>query len=158
MDDRPGRRPAGPALHRLNAILDWLERKPFEDRQLNLATFFARSGHPDSTPIGCVLGHWAALGLSSSLTLYPIRFTGQIKSPVMMRELFDDYMSPEWKHFTLCYRQPTVEAYGETAAMLYLRLGKWDLHRLFYPAGASYEIRQPVDSVLLRLRQMVRTT
>ena len=145
-------------VRRLQAILTYLEDGRLAPGQLNLATFYATHRHdPERAPVGCVLGHFARSGLSHSISLIPINSWQQTKSPIMAETLAEDHPRSDWQHWTLHYSTLTAEAWGETAALLYLNAQKWDLYRLFYPAGASYEIRPPVESLVFRLQMMVKT-
>ena len=153
-----GTKPMQANLPRLQAITAWLEQAGLHMSQINLATFMVTHRvHEDRAPIGCVLGHYARAGVSHVISLKPLNYTEQTKSPIMATELFDEFPDRDWRHWTLHYRTPTTEAFGETAAMLYLQMRQWDVHRLFYPAGQSYEIRPPVESLVFRLRNMLET-
>ena len=144
---------------RLQAILAFLEQPRAQPLQINLATFLATHRTDESrAPVGCVLGHYARTSASSVISLIPMRFWQQAKSPIMVDALRDEYPQDHWQHWTLRYQTLRHEAYGETAALLYLQMGQWDCHRLFYPAGSSYEVRPPLDSLVFRLRSMVETS
>ena len=144
---------------RLSAMAQFLAEAGLQPGQINLGTFLARHRHDAArAQVGCVLGHYASTGTSRVISLDPVVYPEQLKSPVMATELLQEFPSKDWQHFTLHYHTPSCEAWGETAAMLYLQMGRWDLHRLFYPAGSSYEIRPPLESVLFRLRNMLETT
>lgn len=146
-------------IFRLQGIIAYLEVAKLHPSQINLATFMTTHRRLESrAPIGCVLGHFARSGQSQSISLVPIRYWEQIKSPIMADSLRDEFPLEEWRHWTLKYQTPDVEAYGLTAACLYLQMREWDVHRLFYPAGSSYEIRPPLESLIGRLRNMVETT
>lgn len=144
---------------RLQAILMFLERSVLLPGQLNMGTFFASHRQEQGRlAVGCALGHYAAAGTSRVISLEPIAYTEQLKSMIMASDVLDEFPARDWQHYTLHYQTAATEAFGETAAMLYLQLGKWDLHRLFYPAGSSYEIRPTLESLRLRLRNMLETT
>jgi hypothetical protein len=146
-------------IFRLRAVLAFLEGAELHPSQINLATFMTTHRvHESRAPIGCVLGHFARSGLSQSISLIPIRYWDQIKSPIMADTLADEFPSSEWRHWTLKYETASTEAYGMTAVCLYLQMRAWDIHRLFYPAGSSYEVRPPIESLVGRLRNMVETT
>lgn len=146
-------------LPRLQAVLTFLKASRLVPGQLNLATYMAtHRTDEDRAPVGCVLGHYARSGQSSSISLIPINYKAQVKSPVMADILFEEYPHDQWRHWTLRYQTLKEEAYGETAAGLWLQMGRWDIHRLFYPAGSSYEIRPPIESLVWRLNNMVETT
>jgi hypothetical protein len=145
-------------LPRLQSITSWLESSRLAPGQLNLATYMAtHRTDEERAPVGCVLGHFARSGTSHVISLVPIRYLEQIKSPMLAEVLLEDHPSSEWIHWTLHYQTATSEAFGETAAMLYLQMRQWDINRLFYPAGSSYEIRPPVESLVFRLRSMLET-
>jgi hypothetical protein len=146
-------------LYRLRAVLTFLESGTLQPGQLNLATYMATHRlDEERAPAGCVLGHYARSGQSHVISLVPIRYWEQVKAPVMADTLRDEFPDTEWRHWTLKYETPSAEAYGLTAACLYLQMRQWDVQRLFYPAGSSYEIRPPIDSLVFRLRSMVETS
>lgn len=143
---------------RLEAITSFLASGVVQPGQINLATFLASHRiEEERAPVGCCLGHYARSGVSEAISLVPINFLAQLKSPIMADALLDEYPLGLWRHWTLHYQTGQTEAWGENAACLYLQMGKWDIQRLFYPAGSSYEIRPPIESLVYRLRNMLET-
>lgn len=142
-----------PNRERLTQVLELLPS--ITPGRLNLATYYAVPRDLQVMPVGCVLGHYARVGASPTISLKPINFRSELKSPIMSEVLLDEYPLEHWQHYTLHYQAPDAEGFGLTAAMLFFHLREWDIHRLFYPAGTSYEIRPPIESLAFRLRQFV---
>ena len=143
---------------RLEAVTLFLDSGMVMPGQLNLATFLAtHRSDEERAAVGCALGHYARAGASEVISLVPIHFLSQLKSPIMADALLEDHPIKDWVHWTLHYHTQGSEAFGMTAACLYLQMGQWDVHRLFYPAGSSYELRPPIESLVFRLNNMLRT-
>jgi hypothetical protein len=142
-----------PNRDRLRQVLELLPA--IVQGRLNMATYYAVPRSLEAQPVGCILGHFVRAGVSPLISLKPINFCSELKSPVMSDVLLEDYPLAGWQHYTLHYQAGDIEAFGMSAAMLYFRLREWDTHRLFYPAGASYEVRPPIESLAFRLRQFV---
>jgi hypothetical protein len=144
-----------PDRHRLRQVLELVPTIP--QNRLNMATYYAVPRTLEIQPVGCMLGHFARSGGSPLISLKPINFCSELKSPLMADVLLDEFPLKDWQHYTLHYQSRECEAFGLTAAMIYVHLREWDTHRLFYPAGSSYEIRPPLESLTFRLRQFVET-
>jgi hypothetical protein len=67
----------------------------------------------------------------------PVNFLEQIKAPLLSHKVLgnDGWPNTDWRHHTLHYFGPDVEAWGMNAACLYFQLNKWDVQTLFWPAG-----------------------
>jgi hypothetical protein len=149
----PSVRAPQPNRDRLRQVLELMPA--IQPARLNLATYYAVPRLLEAPPVGCVLGHFARAGVSPVISLKRINFCSELKTPMMADVLLDDYPLADWQHFTLHYHAPDVECFGLTAAMLFFNLRQWDVQRLFYPAGSSYELRPPLESLAFRLQQFV---
>ena len=144
-----------PHRERLAEVLEVAHSQPAIS--LNLGTFWATSRKHAASPVGCLLGHYVHHKQPQHLTLMPLNFLEQVKVPLLAAQLFRKYPNREWRHYTLHYQGPEVEAWGLNAACLYFNLRAFDAQRLFWPAGHSYALELSASLVVGMLERFVKT-
>ena len=129
-----------------------------ETISLNLGTFWATPRRHVGAPVGCLLGHYVDRNKPVHLDLVPLNFLEQIKAPINAQRVLDKYPNSQWRHHTLHYRGPDIEAWGLNAACLYFRIRPWDCQRMLWPNGTNYQLEVPSSLVLPRLDRYLSTT
>jgi len=143
-----------PHRERLGEVLEILEKEVIS---LNMATFQAEHRRNDKRHVGCAVGHYARLTRPAHLELVPLNFLEQLKAPIAAQAVWKDYPNSEWRHYTLRYSGPEIEAWGMTAACLYFQLRPYDVQRLFWPNGTNYVLEPAPQLVAERLRRFLDT-
>jgi len=124
---------------------------------LNLGTFWAALRSGTRPGAGCLLGHYVMQKAPAHLKLVPLNFLEQVKTPLLAAQLFQKYPNREWRHHTLHYTGPEVEAGGPNAACLYFQLRPFDALRLFWPNGKSQALEVSSSLVTPMLERFLRT-
>lgn len=70
--------------------------------------------HAGASPVGCALGHYVRMAKPAGLTLTPLNFLEQLKAPISAQAVLAKYPASQWRHHTLHYQSPEVEAWGST--------------------------------------------
>ena len=144
-----------PHRERLGEVLTVLEKEPIS---LNMATFWAQPRFDaERAAVGCPIGHYVSRKKPRHLDLVPFNFLEQLKAPIAATATWKAYPNARWRHHTLHYSGPEVEAWGMTAACLYFQLRPYDVQRLFYPNGTNYVLEPPPKVVAERLARFLDT-
>src|SRR4029077_20247535 len=84
---------------RLEAITTFLGNGALTPGQLNLGTFLAtHRTDEERLPVGCALGHYARAGVSETISLVPINFLSQLKSPIMAGQPLEGHAVGQWQY------------------------------------------------------------
>jgi hypothetical protein len=147
-----------PHRERLTQVLTVLEREPIS---LNMATFFAHRRGEDTkmslNRTGCAIGHYVWIAEPKHLKLVPLNFLEQLKAPIAAKTIWQAYPNKDWRHYTLHYSGPDIEAWGLSAAVLFFQIKAYDVQRLFYPNATNYILTPEPELVASRLRRFIET-
>ena len=142
-----------PHRERLAEVLGVLRAEPAIS--LNMATYWTEARSHGASPIGCPIGYYVYRRKPAHLTLVKLNFLGQLKAPIAAEAVWKAYPNREWRHHTLHYSGPEVEAWGLTAACLYFQLRPYDAQRLFWPNATNYQLTPDAKVMAERLERFL---
>ena len=122
---------------------------------LNLATFMTIERSNRAQAAGCPIGWYVTRQMPRHLALVPLNFLGQLKAPIAAEAVWKAHPNKAWRHYTLHYSGPEVEAWGLTAACLYFQLRPYDAQRLFWPNATNYQLTPDAKVMAERLERFL---